>query len=364
MRVREWLVLGWMMATLVWGQAKGEYLSPQKKYEQLTKNFMAQVDSPLITENAIIFFFRGDAESVKIAGDFNQWKKPIPFSIIRGSLFFVEEDIHDYMGFMNALYDEKNALSRYLMEKFSKKTHTILKELSIPVTKKKKQKYTFSDLKTSLIADLNAIIQGPLLYNPVLFKGVELSSETKTMLSRHLNEKERWILNRRLIEESYADYITPNNYQFILWEFRWTNRLLPGKYRYRLLVDDVWVPDPANPLSEMDATGVEFSYFELGREFIPNVRYPLHVSNRIYRFHYKDDGAKTVSLVGDFNNWDPYSLPMEYKGSGEFEIELSLRPGIHVYCFVVDGKWVPDPQNRYQYSDVAKNIVNLLWVGE
>lgn len=348
--------VGWAQKTVV--------VDPQKKYEELYQNMFSTVESPLITENAIIFFFKGDAESVKVAGDFNNWKTPLRMEVVKGSLLFSEEDIRDYVGFMNALYDEKNPLSRYIMGKLSKKTLTIMKELSLPITKKKKQKYSFSDLKTSLIEDINRIVQGPRLYNPALFKGVVLSEETTAMLSKSLREKERWILNRRLIEEAYADYITPNNYQFILWEVRWTNRLVPGTYRYRLLVDDVWVPDPNNQAVMVDATGVEFSYFVLDREFLPNVRYPLWVSNRVYRFHYKDDMAKTVSLVGDFNNWDPYSIPLEYKGAGVFEVEVSLRPGLHVYCFVVDGKWVPDPQNRSQYSDLAKNTVNLLWVGE
>ncbi|URA09526.1 hypothetical protein [Thermospira aquatica] len=360
---KKWFVLLWGMWVLLWGQ-RTVLVDSQKKYEALYQNMMLSVESPIVTENAIIFFFKGDAESVSVSGDFNQWGKPLRMEITRGSLFFTEEDIRDYVGFMNALYDEKNQLSRYLMEKFSKKTHTIMRELSIPLTKNKKQKYAFSDLKQSLIQDMNQIIQGPILYNPVIFKGVKLSEETQSMLSRSLKEKERWILNRRLIEEAYADYIVPNNYQFILWEVRWTNRLAPGRYRYRLMVDGVWISDPYNTQKVVDMTGVEFSYFDLDREFLPNVRYPLKVSNHVYRFYYKDDEAKTVSLVGDFNNWDPYSLPMVYKGAGEYEIEVKLRPGIHVYCFVVDGKWVPDPQNRYQYSDLAKNTVNLLWVEE
>lgn len=364
MVLKRWSILGIIgIVTLSWAQ-KTTVVDPQRRYEMLYKNMIANVESPLITENAIIFFFKGDVESVRIAGDFNNWKTPLRMEIMRGSVFFMDEDIRDYVGFMNALYDEKNLLSRYLMGQFSKKTHTILKELSIPVTKKKKQKYSFSDLKVSLLEDLNRIIQGPIVYNPVLFKGVSLSTETESMLSRSLKERERWILNRRLLEEAYADYITPNNYQFILWETRWTNRLLPGRYRYRLLVDDVWISDPHNSRLIVDPTGVEFSYFDLEREFLPNARYPLLVSNRIYRFRYKDDTAHTVSLVGDFNNWDPYSLPLKYQGEGVYEVEVLLRPGIHVYCFVVDGKWVPDPQNRYQYTDMAKNIVNLLWVDE
>jgi hypothetical protein len=55
-------------------------------------------------------------------------------------------------------------------------------------------------------------------------------------------------------------------------------------------------------------------------------------------------GARRVSLVGDFNQWDAGVTPLEPVGDGRtWAVELALPPGRHVYAFVVDGKIVPDP---------------------
>jgi hypothetical protein len=57
------------------------------------------------------------------------------------------------------------------------------------------------------------------------------------------------------------------------------------------------------------------------------------------------DGAKAVSLVGDFNGWDAAATPMARSGSGaEWSAQLPLSPGRHAYAFVIDGtQWIVDP---------------------
>jgi hypothetical protein len=56
-------------------------------------------------------------------------------------------------------------------------------------------------------------------------------------------------------------------------------------------------------------------------------------------------GATRVSVVGDFNNWDASSTPMEHSGSGDlWVLSLRLPRGVHLYSFVLDGaEWRPDP---------------------
>jgi hypothetical protein len=55
--------------------------------------------------------------------------------------------------------------------------------------------------------------------------------------------------------------------------------------------------------------------------------------------------AARVSLVGDFNNWDPAATPMERTPTGgTWSVIVPLSAGRHEYAFVVDGKqWLPDP---------------------
>jgi 1,4-alpha-glucan branching enzyme len=54
--------------------------------------------------------------------------------------------------------------------------------------------------------------------------------------------------------------------------------------------------------------------------------------------------AAKVSLVGDFNDWDESKSPLvRFPNSGLWTITVPLSAGRHLYQFVVDGSWLPDP---------------------
>ena len=57
------------------------------------------------------------------------------------------------------------------------------------------------------------------------------------------------------------------------------------------------------------------------------------------------EGARSVSLAGDFNDWDPGATPLAPAGrGGVWSVVVPLPPGPHTYSFVVDGRtWVGDP---------------------
>lgn len=48
--------------------------------------------------------------------------------------------------------------------------------------------------------------------------------------------------------------------------------------------------------------------------------------------------AKSVSLVGDFNDWQPEVNPMQQMPDGCWTVRLELRHGSYRYLFLVDGK--------------------------
>ena len=54
--------------------------------------------------------------------------------------------------------------------------------------------------------------------------------------------------------------------------------------------------------------------------------------------------AKWVSLVGDFNGWDPDADPMQRRIDGWWSIQVPLPHGHHHYLFLVDGTPTLDPQ--------------------
>jgi hypothetical protein len=63
-------------------------------------------------------------------------------------------------------------------------------------------------------------------------------------------------------------------------------------------------------------------------------------------FLFEARNAKSVAVVGDFNNWDATSSPMKRFGpDGPWTTTVRAKPGRHVYAFLVDGSTVvADPR--------------------
>ena len=72
--------------------------------------------------------------------------------------------------------------------------------------------------------------------------------------------------------------------------------------------------------------------------------------------------AKQVSLVGDFNDWDPDVTPMIRQPDGRWMASVELRHGYHEYVFLVDGKRMLDPLASGKTRDARNNFVSLLAV--
>lgn len=60
-------------------------------------------------------------------------------------------------------------------------------------------------------------------------------------------------------------------------------------------------------------------------------------------FSCRADDARSVSLAGTFNDWDPEATPMSRNPAGEWTVTLELAPGRYEYKFVVDGQWCCEP---------------------
>jgi hypothetical protein len=56
-------------------------------------------------------------------------------------------------------------------------------------------------------------------------------------------------------------------------------------------------------------------------------------------------GAESVSLVGDFNDWDAHLTPMRAVRDGRlWTVTIPLAAGRHRYAFLVNGaRWLADP---------------------
>jgi 1,4-alpha-glucan branching enzyme len=54
--------------------------------------------------------------------------------------------------------------------------------------------------------------------------------------------------------------------------------------------------------------------------------------------------AKSVTVAGNFNDWDPARTPLRKGARGNWKTTVWLPPGRYEYRFVVDGVWTDDPK--------------------
>lgn len=72
--------------------------------------------------------------------------------------------------------------------------------------------------------------------------------------------------------------------------------------------------------------------------------------------------AKMVSVVGDFNQWQPNSHPLRKNVDNSWLGTVPLPHGHHRYAFLVDGVITLDPNGKGISRDDAGNRVSLISV--
>lgn len=133
--------------------------------------------------------------------------------------------------------------------------------------------------------------------------------------------------------------------------------------KYRLIVDGIWCKDAANPAFERDPrTGAVFSlakvpYVSSAR---PGVWKIVADDGRTVRFRYETDPGQFVTVVGDFNAWDPFIHELRETSPGVYELALPLPSGEHRYAFLVRGDRVPDPLNPARLYDSSGRTVSVV----
>lgn len=62
--------------------------------------------------------------------------------------------------------------------------------------------------------------------------------------------------------------------------------------------------------------------------------------------------ARSVSVAGDFNGWDPAQTTLERSDGGVWTATIPLKPGRYQYMFVINGKeWIADPLAAEEATD-------------
>ncbi|MCL2155997.1 MAG: glycogen-binding domain-containing protein [Leptospirales bacterium] len=145
-----------------------------------------------------------------------------------------------------------------------------------------------------------------------------------------------------------------------VWFYFLSNSDFSGKVEYKFNVDGLWTEDPSNYLKTDDRMG---SYISLSENDKPTegpfVTYKIISKNKVL-FQTYNPKARIISLVGDFNGWNPENDLMKRGHDGIWRLEKRLNAGVHRYKFIIDGKWTPDFFNSESASDNTGDLCSIV----
>ncbi|MFC1804772.1 AAA family ATPase [Candidatus Omnitrophota bacterium] len=118
-------------------------------------------------------------------------------------------------------------------------------------------------------------------------------------------------------------------------------------------------------------------YFSLSREIIIEERETPVTTGRLRKeieriikeklvkmrdvtFSIRAPEAKNVHVAGEFNRWRLDEASRMDHDNGVWSKRISLRPGKYHYRFVVDGKWMEDPDNPVQEKNPFGQMDSLI----
>ncbi len=86
----------------------------------------------------------------------------------------------------------------------------------------------------------------------------------------------------------------------------------------------------------------------------------IQASAASVRFVYVSPGAATVSVVGDFNQWNPSVMPLRRLTDGTWIADVPLTPGRYAYAFRVDGRIMVDPAAPRAGGEFGENSILMV----
>lgn len=88
---------------------------------------------------------------------------------------------------------------------------------------------------------------------------------------------------------------------------------------------------------------------------------PFAVKDSVVTFFLRNNSrARQVMLAGSFNDWKPDALSMTRTDSGWIAY-VKLGPGKWWYKFIVDGRWIVDPDNALSENDGQGNVNSVYY---
>lgn len=94
----------------------------------------------------------------------------------------------------------------------------------------------------------------------------------------------------------------------------------------------------------------------------PRGRYSAKRMAKPINFFCHAPQAKSVSVIGEFNGWDPHAHPMKRQPDGSWTTQIPLHHGHHHYLFQIDGERRLDPRAQGVARTEKGERVSLLAV--
>ncbi len=147
-----------------------------------------------------------------------------------------------------------------------------------------------------------------------------------------------------------------NNVYFLVYDLAADS---PLTLEYRLVVDGLWQADPQNTDRYRNEQGIVLSRVAVLKTDLPHAHAPEQLYDGEVEFRYHGKAGQQVAIVGNFNNWDPFSNFMHEETPGNYALGLALPPGQLLYQFVMGTKTFPDPLNVHTGSDGNGGVFSM-----
>ncbi|MGE5429537.1 MAG: MGH1-like glycoside hydrolase domain-containing protein [Syntrophomonadaceae bacterium] len=82
-----------------------------------------------------------------------------------------------------------------------------------------------------------------------------------------------------------------------------------------------------------------------------------------HTFIFRSQTAKKVSVAGSFNGWSAEADPMTFDQKDNWTLSIDLPANYYQYKFVVDGAWIPDPENSWKINDGGDSFNSIIKLG-
>ncbi len=87
----------------------------------------------------------------------------------------------------------------------------------------------------------------------------------------------------------------------------------------------------------------------------------VQLRNGNVEFRFYRPQARTVSVAGDFNDWNQASLPMKMGSDGWWRCQLRVAPGCYHFRYLSDGEWFMD-YAAFGLDYGPKGLNSVAWI--